>query len=141
MLPALTVVPYAIKGLLYTNRMRLSRVTISSLLQAQRDVHINVKPSSTSVGLLGLSGELVHSICRTGVYGYTSSDKGDKNRHTTIGIPTIQCIHLTEGNQCLYILLNVKNKQRCLSTKYIFIPNKTTEKKYYIKKINVTECT
>lgn len=80
------------------------------------------------MGLPCLLGELVHNVCRTGVYDYKSSDKGDENRHTTIGIPTIQCIHLTEGNQYLYILLNVKNKQRCLSTKYIFIPNKTTEK-------------
>lgn len=108
--------------------MRLSRVTVSSLLQTHRDVYVNVKPSLTSVGLLCLLGELVHNVCRTGVHDYKSCDKGDENRHTTIRIPTIQCIHLTEGNQYLYILLNVKNKQRCLSTKYIFIPNKTTEK-------------
>lgn len=108
-----------------TDCMRLSRVTVSALLHTHRDVYLNVK---SSVGLLCLLGELVHNVCRTGVYDYKSCDKGDENRHTTTGIPTIQCIHLTEGNQYLYILLNVKNKQRCLSTKYIFIPNKTTEK-------------
>lgn len=127
LLPALTIVPYAIEVLFYTNCTRLTRVTVSSLLQSRRDVYFNVKPSLTSVGLR-LLGELVQNVCRTGVHDYKSSDERDENRHTTIGIPTIQCIHLTEGNQYLYILLNVKNKQRCLSTKYIFIPNKTTEK-------------
>lgn len=128
LLPALTIVPCTIKISFYTNCTRLSRVTVSSLLQTHRDAYGHFKPSLTPVGLLCLSGELVHNVCRSGVCDYKSCDKGDENRHTTTAIPTIQCIHVTEGNQYLYILLNVKNKQRCLSTKYIFIPNKTTEK-------------
>lgn len=127
LLPGLTILPFAIKVLFYTGCMMFTRVTVSSLLQAHRDAHFNVKPLLKPAELICLSGELAHHICRTGVYDYKSNDKGDKNRRTTIGAPTNQCIYLTEGNH-LYILLNVKNKQRCLSTKYIFIPNKTTEK-------------
>lgn len=98
LLRGLTIVPFAIKVLFYTSCMMFIRVTVSSLLQAHRDAHFNVKPLLKPVELICLSGELAHCICRTGVYDYKSNDKGDKNRRTTIGIPTIQCIYLTEGN-------------------------------------------
>lgn len=98
LLPDFTIVPFAVKVLFCTSCMMLTRVTVTSLLQAHRDVHFNVKPLLKPVELVCLSGELAHHICRTGVYDYKSNDKGDKNRCTTIGIPTIQCIYLTEEN-------------------------------------------
>lgn len=98
LLPGLTIVPFAIKVLFYTSCMMFTRVTVSSLLQAHRDVHFNVKPLLKPVKLICLSGELAHHICRTGGYDYKSNDKGYKTRCITVGIPTIQCICLTEGN-------------------------------------------